>query len=120
MLKLTLSQKTVSKLMFCSACVCIIPLTSSTVTPCVMFVGYSLQCVTCSQLKTLGCPLDLSFLSFFEIIWDQNPFNFLFKNSVFFKYAYRYNYGVIVGELYGFYVVCFYPFLFCDLKPQRR
>ena len=56
----------------------------------------------------------------FEIIWDQNPFNFLFKNSVMFEYDYKYNYVVIVGGLDGFYAGCFYPFLFCDLKPQRR
>ena len=33
----------------------------------------------------------------FEIIWDQNPFNFLFKNIVLFEYDYKYNYVVIVG-----------------------
>ena len=65
-------------------------------------------------------PWDGASFVIFEIIWDQNPFNFSFKNSAMFEYDYKYNYVVIVGGLEGIYGGWFYPFLFCDLKPQRR
>ena len=56
----------------------------------------------------------------FKIIWNQNPFNLLFKNIILFESDFKYNYGVIVGGLAGFYVMCFFPFLFCDLKISEE